>query len=173
MGWLCGPFQPELLFGPAVAAFVAVGVLVANRWYTRRDLRSKRRVLRAMLIGHIREAASFAETMREHFRSRPQDRVLHTSTAAKLGSYQLPSEDRLLDLQGDLVSVADHGDETVAEFIEACRRYRHRIAELAKLGEYHYPDADDPAAIALDEVFHAGENALAHLGKLVPSKRVG
>ena len=60
MDLMCGPFQPDLLLdrisklGPAIAAFVAVSVLIANRWYVRRDLRARREVLRAMLVAHIK-----------------------------------------------------------------------------------------------------------------------
>jgi hypothetical protein len=195
MDLVCGVFQPELMpdwfskVGPAIAAFVAVGVFVVSRWYARGDLRAKRRVLRVMLVEHIKDALYFAEAMRDEFKlpALPEF-TSHAPNWAQRGIYEMAGSDRLFELQGDLVAVADHGDETVAEFIEACRRFRRRIDELARIERCPLEEGElggklkwvhdkvvergiERAAQAIDELRRTGKAALAHLERLVPTTK--
>jgi hypothetical protein len=141
MDWMCGPFQPELLpdwfskVGPAIAAFVAVGVFAMNRWYVKRDLRAKRRVLRVMLVELIRRTCLHASLMQERIRCSRSDltMLLLMPRGARRGRLSLRGTDRLFVLQADLLGLADKGDEIVAEFIESCRLYRYQLDELANV----------------------------------------
>jgi hypothetical protein len=193
MEWMCGPFQPDLLpdwlskIGPAIAAFVAVGLFAMTRWYARRDLRAKRRVLRVMLIGHIRDALYYAHGLQNEFTSQNPAQAFGTAHFAKRGMYELPGTERLLDLQGELIGSADHGDEIVAEFIEKCRIFRGCIDELAK---FSISDGSTTGASGIiyerlavrtvmrahagvNDVHQTGQAAVAHLERLLPRIRVG
>src|SRR5688572_2543070 len=130
MDGVCGVFRPDLIpdwlskSGPAIAAFVAVFVYSMNRWHARRDLNAKRSVLRAMLFKHIERALLQAFAMQQ-----PSICARHLTPRrifdlARVGVYSILGTDRLLELQCELLRVADYGDDAIAVFLEALHIYQ-------------------------------------------------
>lgn len=141
MEWVCGPFTPALVpdwlskCGPAVAALVAVTIYWLNRRQARNDLKEKRKVLRVMLASPVAEIVQFAAVQIAfvHGHSDRDVRTARIAVFAKEGALNLPPCDRMLDLQIELMKVADRGDDVIADFIEACRSYQDNVAELARI----------------------------------------
>ncbi|HEY4370273.1 MAG TPA: hypothetical protein VGN07_23780 [Steroidobacteraceae bacterium] len=108
--------------GTVLAVASAVWLYWRGRADAKNDLAARRRVLHAMLRQHVIAATKFVADAHDRIR-RAQADLAGLDLQIHVMGFALPDADRLMELQADLISFGEDGDDDIAAFIESCRQY--------------------------------------------------
>ena len=125
--------------GTLLAALTALFIYWRNRHNQKTDLASRRRVLHAVLrhqLDVVFKIVAMGRTLltNMHFQGNPDEDAIAWRVIAV--TIRIPNLARLRELQADLFSVGDSGDELVAAYIELCGDFDNSANILDSMIEY-------------------------------------
>jgi hypothetical protein len=148
--------------GTVVAAWSVFVIYSRARKDAKEDLRSRRKVLHAVLGQHVVATANSVQTIKDRLFD---EKFINGEPAIYIALTGLSRPSRLLELQSELFTFAAEGDEAIAAFIEACRGYQETHRTAARISKRNDPLPGEEQ----EEVPFAVQILRVAIGRVVPT----